>query len=78
VTWLSIIGAILSLVQSLITALHERKLIDGAVAEVMLKANQDSLNAIDVANKARQAARDIADRDPDSVLRDDDGHKRKD
>jgi hypothetical protein len=75
--WLSIVGAILSLTNSLIGYLRERKLIEGAVAEVLLENAKDSLEVIDRANKAREAVRADAARDPDSVMRPDE-HTRKD
>jgi hypothetical protein len=75
--WLSIIGTILSLTNSLIGYLRERKLIEGAVAEEMLKANNATLDAISRASKARQAVRDELNKHPER-MRDDDGFRRPD
>jgi hypothetical protein len=75
--WLSLIGGILSLVNSLIGYLRERKLIEGAVAEVLLQNANDSLDVIAKARTARQAVRDDLAKHPERV-RDDDGYKRQD
>lgn len=76
-SWLSLIGTILSLTNSLIGYLRERKLIDGAVAEELLKVHKDTLDVIDRANKARQAADAAAAADPASVRKPDE-FERKD
>ena len=76
-SWLSIIGAILSIVQLVLNYLHDKGLIDQGVAQEMLAKNQETLDAIDKATKAKAAITDAAARDPASIMRDDE-YKRPD
>lgn len=75
--WLSIISGVLSILQSLIGWLHDRQIIDAATKDVLLKNSQESLDAIDKANKARESVRDDLTKHPDTVLRPD-NHTRND
>lgn len=76
-TWLSVIAAVIGLLRSLIVYLHDRKTIDAATAESLLKSNSEALDAIDKANKARERVRADAERNPAGVMSDD-GFKRDD
>ena len=76
-SWLSIIGGIISLVQSLVSWLHERAIIDAATKDVLLKNAQESLAAIDAATKARAKAKEDWQKHPEDHLKDD-GFKRPD
>jgi hypothetical protein len=77
VSWLSIIGGVLSFVQWLTGYLHERQIIDSATKDVMLKNARESLDAIEKANKARELVRAAAARDPAGIVSDD-GFERND
>ena len=77
VSWLAVIAAALSLLRSLINFLHDRKTIDAATAEILLKSNTEALDAIEKANKARELVRADAARNP-ARLMSDDGFKRPD
>lgn len=69
--WLAVVAGLISLTQSLIRYLSERKLIDQTIAKQALKSNEETLNAISRAKKAKDAITAAANRDPDSIMRDD-------
>lgn len=71
--WLSLITTAIGIIASVIDYLKSRQQIDGALAEVLLKNLQGSLDEIQKAQKAR----DSVPTDP-GRLRDDDGFRRSD
>jgi hypothetical protein len=75
-SWLSIIGGVLSFVRWLTGYLHDRQIIDAATKDVMLKNARESLDAIEKANKARALVRADLSRGADPMS--DDGFKRND
>ena len=76
-TWLSILNAGLIAVNTLLSWMKERQLIDAGRAEVLTGHLQAALDEIGKANAARDAVRRDVERDPSGV-RDDDGFKRPD
>jgi hypothetical protein len=77
VSWLAVIAAALTLIRSLVEYLRDRKAIDAATAEILLKSNAEALDAIEKANKARELVRTDTARNPAGVMSDD-GFKRPD
>ncbi|HWL04199.1 MAG TPA: hypothetical protein VNQ99_04575 [Xanthobacteraceae bacterium] len=77
-TWLSAIASALAILQALAEYLRDRKTIDDATAAAILKGLRDADDAINRAKSARDLVRADLSRDPDSILRDDDGFKRRD
>lgn len=75
-SWLALIGATLALLRSLVEYLRDRKTIDAATAEVLLKSNREALDAIEKSNKAREMVRSGLARGVDPMS--DDGFERKD
>lgn len=75
---ISIISALLSIVRYFIDYAKKRQMVDDITAQIVLQATRDSDDAIAKAKKARDAVRANNQRDPDSILRDDDGYKRPD
>jgi len=78
VTWLSAIASALAVLQALAEYLRDRKTIDDATAAAILKGLREADDAINRAKSARDLVRADMARDPDSILRDDDGFKRRD
>lgn len=76
-TWLSAIASALAILRALTEYLHDRKVIDNATADILLRGYRDGTEAITRAQIARQLVRAGVTRNPDG-LRDDDGYKRKD
>lgn len=74
--WLAVIAAALGVIRSLIAYLHERRRIDAATAELLLRSNHEAQDAIDQALEAREQVRAAAARNPDVMS--DDGYKRDD
>lgn len=70
-TVVSIISATLGLLKWYVTFSEQQKWIKAGESQALLKGLQDADRVIGEANQARQAARDLATRDPDSVMRDD-------
>jgi len=77
-TWLSAIASILAILQALTAYLRDRQMIDDATAAAILKGLREADDAINRAKSARDLVRADLARDPDSILRDDDGFKRRD
>lgn len=77
VSWLSLIAAAIGLIRSLVEYLRDRQVIDGAVAEALLKSNREALDVIERANKAREGVRADIERNPANLMSDD-GFKRDD
>jgi hypothetical protein len=77
VNWLAVIAAAVTLVRAMIEYLHDRKKIDAAVAEALLKSNREALDAIDQARKARDRVRADLERAPHDLMSDD-GFRRND
>ena len=75
-TIISIISGLLALVKALVGIAQERQWIDAGVAEAMQNALVEQDNAIARAKAARDATRNTNERDPNSIVRDDDGFKR--
>lgn len=71
-TILSIVSAVLGLLKFFVSWSEQRKWIKIGESRAILKGLEDCEQTIKTAREARQAARDIATRDPDSVMRDDD------
>ena len=72
-----IVSVLISLTQSIIKWLNDRKMIDGALAEQALKSMQDANGAIAQAKAAGEAMRADLARNPDK-LREPDKYERKD
>jgi hypothetical protein len=77
-TIIGIISAVLGIARFLVDYAQRQMWIDLGTANAALKGLQDANDAIDRASKARELVRLNNTRDPDSVLRDDDGFKRPD
>jgi hypothetical protein len=77
VNWLSLVAAALATLRALIAYLHDRKTIDAATAQALLKSHQEALDAIANAQAARELVRAAIARDPARLLQDD-GFKRPD
>jgi len=77
-TWLSAIASALAILRVLAEYLRDRKTIDDATAAAILKGLREADDAINRAKSARDLVRADLARDPDSILRDDDGFKRRD
>ncbi|MCC7047214.1 MAG: hypothetical protein IT562_10915 [Alphaproteobacteria bacterium] len=75
ISWIAIVAAVLRIVAAVVQSLQNQKLIDAAVAEVILKGLRESDDAIQQAQDARKAVRDRIARDP-AELRRDDGFRR--
>jgi hypothetical protein len=75
-TLIGLISAVLSLARLLISLAQTRGWIDQGAAETALKALRESDDAVSRAQAARNAVRVNNERDPASVLRDDDGFRR--
>jgi hypothetical protein len=75
--WLAVIAAALALLRSLVEYLRDRRRIDAAVAEALLKSNREALDAVDRAYAARARLRADLERDPDRLMQDD-GFRRDD
>lgn len=75
---LSIISAVFALARMLVSYADQQKWMEQGAAEVILKSLKESDDAILRAKNAREAVRVGAQRDPASVLRDDDGFRRSD
>lgn len=75
-TVIGIISSILALARFFVDYAQKQKWIEEGAAGVILKALKDSDDAIAKAKEARKAVRDTIARDPDSILRDDDGFRR--
>lgn len=73
---ISIISAVLAIARYFVDYAQRQMWIDQGTAAVVLKALQDSDDAISRAQNARALVRASNTRDPASVLRDDDGFKR--
>ena len=76
-SWLSLIAAVIGVVRTLVEYLRDRRSIDAAVAEMLLKSNREALDAIDQANKARERVRADVERNPADLMSDD-GFRRED
>ena len=75
-TVIGIISSVLALVRLFVEYAQKQKWIEEGAAGVILQALKDTDDAIARAKEARDAVRDRNARDPDSILRDDDGYKR--
>jgi hypothetical protein len=75
---IGIISAVLAIARFFVDYAQQQKWLDAGAAAATLKGIQDADAAIKSANEARASARDIATRDPASILREDDGFKRPD
>lgn len=75
---ISIISAVLAIVKFFVEHAQQQKWLDAGTAQAILKGLQDADDAIQRAAKARELVRLNNARDPDSILRDDDGFKRPD
>lgn len=75
--WLKLALLIAQFLGSLVSWLRTRELIDAAKAGLIADALTQQAEGVRKAEAARAAVRDAAKRDPASVLRDDDGFKRK-
>lgn len=77
-TALSLISAVLAIARSLIQWAEQNKWMEAGAAQAALQGLREADDAIAKARQARQDVRNSIARDPDGVLRDDDGFKRKD
>jgi hypothetical protein len=75
--WLAVIAAALTLLRSLVEYLRDRRRIDAAVAEALLKSHREALDAIHHAKAARERVRADLERDPARLMQDD-GFRRND
>ena len=73
---LGIISAVLAIVKFFVEYAQQQKWIDAGTAQATLKGLQDANDAIQRAAQARELVRLNNARDPDSILRDDDGFRR--
>ena len=76
VNWIAIIAAALGILRSLIEALSNRRKIDSAVAQALLKSNHEAMDAIEKAQQAREQVRAAHARGTDPMS--DDEFKRPD
>ncbi len=74
--WLGILKALLSVAAGLADYLRDRQLLEAGEAMAIAKGLRESLDAIDKANKARQAANDKPLDNNGDWVSDDDGFKR--
>lgn len=77
-TILSIISASLAILRWFVNYSQQQKWIQQGEADVILAALQNADENIKNAKQARQVVRDNANRNPSSVLQDDDGFQRTD
>ena len=77
-TIISLLSAVFAVAKWLVGYLEKQKWMDAGAAEATLKGLQEADETIKRATKARQDVRINNARDPDSILRDDDGWKRPD
>lgn len=77
-TIIGLISAVLAIARSLIQWAEQNKWIEAGAAQAALAGLREADDAIFKARQARQDVRANNARDPDGVLRDDDGFKRKD
>jgi hypothetical protein len=77
-TILSIISALLAIVKYVVSYMNEQRWIDQGEANVILNSMKDGDDAVTRAQAIRQTTRLGNQRNPASVLRDDDGFKRSD
>ncbi len=76
-TWLSIISALFNLIRSITDYAHDKQLIDVGTHAALAKSATDGMDAIARAQKARELVRSEHERDPASIMRDDE-FRRKD
>ena len=69
--WLAIIAAAVGALRVLVEFLRDRKRIDAAIAEALLRSNREALDAIEQTNKARERVRADVERDPARLMQDD-------
>lgn len=75
-TIIGIISSIFAIARFFVEYAQKQQWIEEGAAAVILQALKDSDDALASAKDARNAVRDRDTRDPDSILRDDDGFKR--
>lgn len=73
---ISIILAVIKLLSGVISFMDRRKMIDAGKATEALAGMRRELDNLDAVLNARRQAEEKANADPESVLRDDDGHRR--
>ncbi len=74
--WLKLALGVVQLLGFAVSYLKERKLIDSVGASLLADALRGQADEISNATAARDKVRTNAARDPDSILRDNDGFKR--
>lgn len=77
-TVISIVSAVLTILRLFLNYAQQKQWIDAGTAEATLQGLKDADDAISRAKKARELVRASNDRDPASIVRDDDGFKRSD
>jgi hypothetical protein len=77
-TIITIISTLLAFLKALTELAQNKQLMDAGAAEAILNALEAQNDAIAKAQAARNAVANNNERDPDSILRDDDGFKRPD
>jgi hypothetical protein len=73
-----LISGLVAIVRVLVSMAQRRGWVEAGEANAALKAMKEADNAISRATAARNSVRVAIDRDPASILRDDDGYRRKD
>jgi hypothetical protein len=77
-TILSIVSTVLGLLKWFVSYTEQQKWIEIGESRAIQKSLEEADQVVKDAQTARQTVRDKLARDPDSILRDDDGFKRPD